>query len=307
MAFRYINPGYVSLLDSDVVANEVAGTTYSKTGVAFSQTNSSAGITIPNFAQGDDFWAKFDVYLTSGTSIYLKIPRTKGAGFRLSQQRNGDTYLYLCYNYTEVTVSTSADISEAVKQGAINTIVFHVKLGTSDSLWDFSINGTAFQKTGYNMSYSTSYEDIANLYSTSAQNYFSNIIISNEEISPKEQCIALPISQTITDMTTGESGIYIADAANQTLLQSVDVAELIQSYGASSAVTGVALYGNPAYKTATGLANLTALSKAGGSVVEHDTIALSDDTTSVVMDGWGLSGVSISDLQNMQFGWKAGE
>lgn len=80
MAFRYINPGYVSLLDKDVVASEVAGTTYSKTGVAFSQTNSSAGITIPNFAQGDDFWAKFDVYITKDSNIYLYVPRTNKCG-----------------------------------------------------------------------------------------------------------------------------------------------------------------------------------------------------------------------------------
>lgn len=306
MAFRYINPGYVSLLDNkDVVASEVAGTTYSKTGMSFSQTNSSAGITIPNFAQGDDFWAKFDVYITKLSDIYLYVPRTNKCGMKLEINSYGNTWLSYCFSNGRATVIHGNNL---IKLNEVNTIVLHMKLGTAaNSLWEVFINGTLYQETNYNMPYSTSYANYAILYATSANVYFSNIIFSNEEISSKEQCIALPISQTITDMTAGASGIYIADAANQTLLQSFDVAELIQSYGASSAVTGVALYGNPAYKTATGLANLTALSKAGGSVIEHDTVTLSGDSTAMIMDGWGLSGVSISDLQNMQFGWKVGE
>ena len=108
-------------------------------------------------------------------------------------------------------------------------------------------------------------------------------------------------------MTAGTSGIYIADAVNQTLLQSVDVATLIENYGASSVVTGIAVVGNPAYKTATGLAALTGLSKNGTTVTEHGTCDLSDDTVAVISDGWSTENLTIADLQNMQFGWKAGE
>ena len=305
MAFRYINPGYISLLDKNVVATEIAGTTYSKTGVSFTQTNSNAGITIPNFAAGDDFWAKFDVYITESADIYFYVPSTEKCGMGLRIFADGTTRLDIYY-YSKST-SSVASPNNIIKLNEVNTIILHVKLGSAaNSLWEVSINGTVYQQSGYSMPYSTSYKNCAILYAT-ASIRFSNIIFSNEEISSKEQCIALPINQTMTDMTTGASGIYIANAANQSLLQSVDVAELIQTFGANSAVTGIALFGNPAYKTAAGLANLTALSKAGDSVIEHDTLALSGDSTALIVDGWRLSGVTISDLQNMQFGWKVKE
>ena len=91
------------------------------------------------------------------------------------------------------------------------------------------------------------------LYSGSANVYFANVIFSDTKISLKEQAVALPTSETVTDMTADENGIYIANAANQTLLQSVDLSSLIENYGASSAVTGIALVGNPAYTTGTDL------------------------------------------------------
>ena len=159
------------------------------------------------------------------------------------------------------------------------------------------------------MTYSESYSKVAVLYSTCQDIIFSNIIFSDEEISLKERTTkAFPISSTATDMTTGENGIYIADAANQTLLQTIDVSTLIENYGASSAVTGIAVVGNPAYKTATGLASMIGITKSGdASIVEHGSCDLSDDTEAVISAGWATDNLTIADLQNMQFGWKAGE
>ena len=137
--------------------------------------------------------------------------------------------------------------------------------------------------------------------------YLSNLIISDEEISPQELVIELPISSTSTTMTAGASGIYCADTVGQTLLQTPDVSTLIANYGANSQVTGIEVVGNPAYGTGTGLANATGISRSGGSLAEHNTreLALNDEEAHV-SDGWKLSNMTIADLQNMQFGWKVG-
>ena len=75
MAFRYMNPGYVHLLNSDAQATQVTGTNYSRTGVAFSKTSSStAAITLPDFKQGDDFWGRFDWYLNRYSNFECSFP-----------------------------------------------------------------------------------------------------------------------------------------------------------------------------------------------------------------------------------------
>ena len=311
MAFRYINPGYTELLDSDCVTTAITGTEYSKTGVAFTQTNSSAGVTITDFAEGDDFWARFDVYLPNEYHlIRLLFPCIASAGVSLSFSGRNTTTFSLSCSFTGSWASMVSYPSWAdygIQFEAINTFSVHGVYG-SPGLIEIFIGDKTHSKTG-NLVFSTNYTPTAKLYASSSDKvYFSNIIFSNTKISPKEQVIALPTSETVTDMTAGESGIYIADTVNQTLLQTVDVSTLIENYGASSAVTGIAVVGNPAYKTATGLASLIGIEKSGGaSIVEHGTCDLSDDTEAGISTSWSTDNLTIADLQNMQFGWKAGE
>ena len=311
MAFRYINPGYVSLLDSNVTATEITGTTYSKTGTGFSQTNSAAGVTIPQFAQGDDFWVKFDFFVTSGAPyIYFTIPNAKKAVFYLSYGSYVFIYCYYCNlsSDDEIVVANGSVAEMGIKLNAINEVLAHIVLGSSSTAQlDLWINGKHFSKSGIDMLYSESYTKIARLWASSSNVIFSSVIFSNEEISLREKIIALPISSTATDMTLGENGTYIANAANQTLLQTPDVASLITDYGANSTIMGVAVVGNPAYKTGTGITTLKSLSKSSGIITEHDLCNLSEDTLATAFSCWTLENTTIADLQNMQFGWKAGE
>lgn len=315
MAFKYINPGYVALLDSNATeVTQITDKTKSKTGVGFNQRYTNVGVTLPDFTAGDDFWGKFDFFIQYPTwnsqYIYCYIPNTNQRGIQINFPSSSTNTVSIVHRYDSSSVTLVSGLFEIVgfKWNSINTVTFHAKLGNSSTAkLEIFVGDNKFVSTGRAMAYSESYAKKAILLSDYPNVWFSNIIFSNEEISPKEQTLALPISQTITDMTESSNGIYLADAANQTLLQSVDVAQLIENYGASSAVTGIALIGNPAYKTATGLANLTALSKAGDVVTEHNTHSLSDDTSSVIMDGRAIDNMTIADLQNMQFGWKVGE
>lgn len=320
MAFRYINPGYGALTgDSSVETFE--NTTYNPSnGVAFQKYDSSlTTIKIPMpQAFTTDIYGKFDLYFDSNSNSLFNF--SVGA-FSTSNSFASDIY-YRCIGVrieeSKVRLSDGRyyDSSNRVslKSFALNSIWFHWHFEEviSNSYGEMIVNDsdkitTSPQHSQFTFSSEKSFFiTIPTAGNCGDKVFISNVIVSDEYISPKEKIIAIPTSQTITDMTAGASGIYIADAADQQLLQSVDVVKLIQDYGADSAITGIALAGNPAYRTAEGLAKLTALSKSGGVITEHDTIALSGDSSAAIMDGWGLSGVTIVDLQNMQFGWKVG-
>ena len=143
------------------------------------------------------------------------------------------------------------------------------------------------------------------LCSKSSDALLSNLIFSDEAISPQEQIIMLPIQSTQTNMIDYGDGSYEATAANQELLQMVDVAALSTQYGADSRVTGISLIGNPAYRTAEGLCTLTAIEKSGGNSTEYGRYIIEQNPTSIVMDGRKTS-LRISELTGRQFGWRAG-
>ena len=103
-----------------------------------------------------------------------------------------------------------------------------------------------------------------------------------------------------------ETGIYTATATNQSLLSAVNVNALAEEYGGDSQVTGVEIVGNPAYKTAEGLSSLTAFSKdSSGNVTNYGTYTLGSESSGVIADNQILAGKTISDLQNLKFGWIA--
>lgn len=323
MAFRYTNPGYVALLSEGNSATEVTGTTYSKSGVGFYQTDfpsNKRNIALPAFVQGnDDFWIKFDVYIPSTDNeinIFCVFPNYIGFSLimRLMSWYNTNSSYTVCYQYFsgyQYSGTAQASLSAmGIKQETVNSFVIHVKYGDQSTGKIELITPSGLKLTcnnTRNLDDTSEYYKSAHLYCSNSAVIFSNIICSNEELSIKEKIIALPIGATETNMTAGASGIYIADAANQTLLQSLDVSTLIENYGASSAITGIELVGNPAYKTAEGLANLTALSKADGVVTEYNTHTLSANTSAIVMDGRTIDNMTIADLQDMQFGWKVGK
>lgn len=315
MSFRYVNPGYVYLLDSDVTATQITGNTYSKTGVAFTQTNSDAGVTIPQFAEGDDFWAKFDVYIPDNvnSNFIFSSPSTYKAGLEASFYPYNSSRICQLYADFRNGAGMKAIVAGqpevvGIKLGDVNSFAVHVVYGdASTALVEVFANKERYYLDGYSIAYSTSYPPIAKLYATNTDIKFSSVIFSDTEISPKEQAIALPISATATDMTAGENGMYTATAAGQTLLQTPDITALAQQFSSESKITGIQVVGNPAYKTSTGLETMIGLSKSGTVTTEHGSYTLGTDSTALVMDGWGLSGVTLNDLPNMQFGWKVAD
>ena len=305
MAFKYINPGYAELLSTSG-GTTVTGKQYSKTGVSFWQPEDYKGLTFSEVPT--EFYAKLDMYLknpqnASGSRIEINI----GFGNRVCVYPHRGQWDIEGLNDGS-TVFDIYKTAEFVRPDAINSLWFHIKQGrNNDGIYHVIVNERElYNKRNSNIWYAN--DDHSKVITVRSKNdgiLISNLIISDEEISPREQVIMLPVQATQTDMTDCGDGSYEATAANQELLQKVDVAALSAQYGADSRVTGISPIGNPAYRTAEGLCALTALEKSGGTVTEYGRHIVEQNPTSIVMDGRKTS-LRISELSDRQFGWRAG-
>ena len=298
MAFRYINPGYAALIGDD--ASQTFSKEYSKTGVSFTTSSSYIPVITKNLTT--DLYCRFDFFLDN-YSGYIKLGAVSTYGKNsLHSINTSGTEIYLCYRGYYI----GDDIT--FETNSINHAWFHWHFsGSSDtSFGEIKVNDTTHYVSLSGLNYYGFQTPSAAIKLIAKGSYVSNIIISDEYISPKEETVILPTLETETNMTAGESGIYVANAVNQQLLQSVDVAQLIETYGASAVITGIQLVGNPTYKIGAGSASLVGLIKNGASIAEQGTFELTSDTNAAIFDSCLMENISIAELSSMQFGWKIG-
>ena len=305
MAFKYINPGYAELL-SVRGGTTVTGEQYSKTGISFWQAQMNRGLLLSEIPT--ELYGRFDVFLKNPTiaeDAFVWVCIGYYNGIKISPKRAvWDVEIRKdgrnIYNLT--------DTAGVIRTDAVNTLWFHIKQGNhADGIMHVMVNGhEIYHAQNEELWYAEDSEaKTVTLCSKSGDALLSNLIFSDEAISPQEQIIMLPVKETHTNMTDCGDGSYEATAVNQELLQTVDVAALSAQYGADSRVTGISLLGNPAYRTAEGLCALTALEKSGGNVTECGRHVVEQNPTSVVADARSVS-MTIAELTGQQFGWRAG-
>lgn len=305
MAFKYINPGYAELL-SVRGGTTVTGKQYSKTGVSFWQTQMNRGLSLSEIPT--ELYGRFDVFLKNPTNaedalVWVCIGYYNGikiipnrAVWDIEIRKDGSNI----YSLT--------DTAEVIRTDAVNTFWFHIKQDNqADGIMHVMVNGhEIYHAQNEELWYAgDSGAKTVTLCSKSSDALLSNLIFSDEAINPKEQVVMLPVKETQTNMTDCGDGSYEATAANQEILQSVDVAALSTQYGADSRVTGISLIGNPAYRTAEGLCALTAIEKSGGNDMAYGRHIAEQNPSSVVVDARSVS-LSIAELTGRQFGWRAG-
>ena len=296
MSFKYINPGYAELLDVSG-GTTIQDTTRSKTGVAFWQPTRNKGINLAGIPA--ELYGKFDVYLPSGTgldaSLYITFCGYCGV------QVSGYSREWTVSGY--YAGSSCFSNKAQVIYDAVNTIWFNAKPSNAGDCLTIKVNGVEIgKKTGISFSTTNRYIEIC---SKSRLAPISNLILSDTEIHPREQVVTLPVKATETTMTANGDGSYTASAANQQIMQSVDVDALLAEYGENSEIRGIAIMGNPAYRTAEGLAYLTALEDDGTTVTEIGTSEARQDTANIVMQGYARN-VKLPALAGYKFGWRAG-
>ena len=241
--FKYINPGFAELFSSHAyIATENDATYNAKNKVSIK------GLMNNSYAMSDyltldyipsEIYAKFDLTLANSARFdrdYLGLMfrnSTTANRTGLNIYSNSSRYIYqptirMVYNNTNFDTGLTMDLTNK----KLCSIWFHVKMKVSnvdsDGLVEVSINNgeTIISKN---------FSEVATFYNKNfyihAENSmrYSNFIISDEYISPKEQIIKLPISTTESDMTfDSETGLYTATAANQSLFTAFTIFQMIQ-------------------------------------------------------------------------------
>lgn len=314
---RYVNPGYAEWIPliSGTFGN-ISDTNKAKTGTAFYATYSYIPM---NYPSSGEIYCRADFYYNSSNAVFIYIGERKFSNYdnynalNLNIQSGKIQFNgFVKGNYIGNILPRVNDTEYGLKRNAINSVLFHMKWTDNENGFiEIKINDYDFGK----------YENADFLPSDNSKIFFtinnngssnipiSNIIISDEQISIKEQVIALQMNSIQSDMSfDSDTSIYTATAANQSILSSVNVNSLIEDFGSDSKVTGVTMIGNPAYKTAEGLSVLKAITKKNNTVTEHGAANLSADTNSIAQCSFTLSSdTTIADLANMQLGWKVGE
>ncbi len=310
---RYINPGFAEFLDADGTTIESA--TYNPTnGVALYQPTDMEGVNISNTVS--EFYGKFDIYLPQISSLpsnfFAKVgilkPGSANVGLNgVGLYKYSSSYIHvksIVGGGNDKTV-TNSDI--AFNFGGINSFYFYFKArseNAADGEYFIYMNGAKIMEATGKWIYMDNASKLV-IYACDVTP-ISNIILADEEVSIRERITAIPLGSPVTDMIDLEDGSYLADTAGQQILQTVDVASLISTYGGTSQVTGVAIGGNPAYRTGEGITTLTGISKAsGGSQVEHGAKTLKTSTTAGTVDCYSVN-TTIANMVGLQLGWKAG-
>ncbi|MBR1859552.1 MAG: hypothetical protein IJ797_08645 [Selenomonadaceae bacterium] len=299
MSFRYVNPGFAELIEALTNKGTVTNNIYNPiNSVAFYSTNDQNN-TQPSCMllanTPNQLYVRFDIYC--GTNNFA---------FYLMENRNTyDYYKFGVWGYSPIIFYYGGASKEIARTSVnwddigVNHIWFH--LDFTNFTGEIVINGVY-------KSYSFSQSNLAGRRVKVRGNsncYFSNIIISDEYIDPKEEVVMLPTSGVSTDMAANQDGTYTADSAGQSVLHTVDASTLITNYGGESQVTGIAPLAVPAYRTAQGLCNLISIDKISGSLTTHNTVEVSTDSDSAVCDCWKPSNLTLSGLHGKQLGWQA--
>ena len=315
MAFKYINPGYVNLLDTGT-GTAVEGAQYSRSGVSFWQPAEKRGIVLAEAVT--ELYGKFDVYLhresDSGKDNFeVRVALAGWHGARISK-RYDDWYVSGTLHASSIVRVTGSTDYQNFKERShlkledVNTLYFHVKYkpGTREGSVTLIVNGAELGTGSYEGDGVFQESKVLEIVSTARHGLISNIILSDTVIDPREQVILLPSTTVETTMEDSGNGMYTATSPGQMLLQTVDTAALAVTYGEESQVTGIALVGNPAYRTAEGLCALTALEKNGETVTEYGRHVLKEQPPGGIVDSRAVS-LRLAELTGRKFGWKAGE
>lgn len=298
VSFRYVNPGYVELLDDRANVESVEDLTRNPiNGISFRRTSQSVNPLLTFASIPNELYCRYDIFRdTTGQMDYVGVFDTSKKYFGM--YTDSSSLKFFCYGKAIASMNVPANWNKT----GLNKIWFHFSV--TENLIEAVINGEI--KLNGVFSNASNLVPYFNVYNTSSNpgSYYSNFIISDEYISPKEQVIVLPTNAVETDMIDNQDGSYTADQNGQTILQTVDAKELIKQYGGASKVTGIAVAAVPAYRTAEGLSNLIGLDKISGEITEHNSVEVSSITNAAVLDYWNTN-MTIGGLDGKQIGWKA--
>ena len=283
MSFKYIDPGYGWGFFSYHLVN-VTGNIYNpKHGIAFYSLKEEDGCSIyltDSSTRLTDFWLKFDIflpetvyatsYIYNASSLLLEITQL-GTNFQISAF--GDNNLVL--------KDTNGDTTN-LKAGKINTIWLHVKTG---STWYItaSVNGEYIFNESSSSEESGTTDGSFNFTINAAQPV-SNVIISDEEIDPKETIAEVGNSAVEATMLEND-GTYSSAQVGDYVLQTLDTAALYSIFGSDSKVTSLVAIAAPAFTTGEEVTRIRCRTVDGEIVTDYPIYDKIDTEWEAILEG----------------------
>lgn len=244
MSFKYINPGYGGLCyEGSTFPKTIQSYTFNPThGVACFNTENGGYFSSGRIDACQDLYIKFDVYF-SGTSGFLAVGVKGISCILIIGLTNGDFSVRATNNSTYVITGEYTNL----KLNAVNTIYLTIHFD-SETYVLININGEDIIEETLG-----DYSGVANIAGyVTFENYenspISNIIISDEEINPKEIIIQLESSAVDTDMNESD-GVYSSPLVGSYVLQILNTAALYSTFGSDCKILGAAVVASPAYLT----------------------------------------------------------
>lgn len=134
-------------------------------------------------------------------------------------------------------------------------------------------------------------------------------IPSDDGIPANTPVYRLPLVNPTTNngFTLNEDGIYVANTNGSTLLKTVDVDTLKNTWG-NQPINHIVSYGNPGYRVGSAVTSATGISKSGSEITPHGNHILNFEKDTHIYDVWKIAdGSKFSDIDGLQVGWRAGE
>ena len=315
--YTVLNPGLASLLTDNTAASQITDMPDIATGVAIGVSDTQITMGVPEkYSPSTVAQILLDIAppFPSPQTLYIYFPYAPTTFyFKVAMMSNGSLVVDTYNGSTQLDTTGLINLTTyGVDLTAPLRLMLQAQFARTNSGKTFvTLNVGSYtrkQQLPTNVIFDSSNCSYRFVGATSSMIYISNIIARDEAIGKlTERIVPLPVSTTDTDMTES-NGLYTAGAVGESILQTPDVDDLVQTYGASSVVTGILVVGNPAYLSSTGdgLTNLTCIDKTNNVVTEHKTFELDTNSTKAIADNWRPANTRLNNLAGMQLGWKAG-
>lgn len=312
MTWKYLNPGDYRLLDNynpsscmNVKSKYVAPVT----GVAFGASNNSPTYPINVPSGTKEIWVSFSVSCHNSGTSGGDVPTLILWG-ATSLSYYSSVAVNVSATWVRASINNSTVFS-ATRNFEYNTKIWlHIKSGVSDGNLEIALNNVTIYSAS-NRNVMKGEDILCYLFHTRFVNdFFHDIIFSDEPIDKDEHVVALPIGTTNADGWTYDAtnDLYVADSAGKTIWQVPDINQLKKVTGLDNpSVTSVAFQ---AYNVSTNdTSQVDTLQKAvkqNGQIVTVDSADITT-ATNLISSAMTVNPVTnvawtLNDLSNIQLG-----
>lgn len=298
MAFKYVNPGYGSLLDYQFPTTQINKIYNPINEVYFENTNRTPLLKFPENLK--EIYFKFWVFTGASYRVYFNdTDYTKMVGVNLAL-----TYL------TVWNKNSSNDISVPNFRDKFTSFKLHIKTGVTDGIIEIYMNNNLVYSYEGNVVNGVDLENLT-LQDSNSWGRISNMIISDSNIFD-EEVIIVPMKTTYLDGFTPYDNTFKTTEENATISKMVDVEALKTKLEGNFKITSIGICATHAFAFDGTMNKIQSFLKNGditndGEIKEfqQQNSKLGVYTQPFNLNPFTGEAWKVDDLNNVEFGLKS--